>query len=60
MDALCCICEADISSGSNKVKRKLLNARAEFQAREGLNDLLIESHGKTITTFQGAKCSKVL
>ena len=53
MDALCCIhvCEADISSGSNKVKRKLLNARAGLQAREVLNDLFIESHGITITTF---------
>ena len=51
MDALCCICEADISSGSNKVKQKLLNARAGLQAREVLNDLFIESHGITIATF---------
>ena len=52
MDALCCICEADISSGSNKVKRKLLNSRAGLQAREvPLNGLFIESHGITITTF---------
>ena len=51
MDALCCICEADISSGSNKVKRKLLNARAGLQTREVLNDLFIESHRITITTF---------
>ena len=51
MDALCCICEADISSGSNKVKRKLLTARAGLQTREVLNDLFIESHGLTITTF---------
>ena len=35
----------------NKVKRKLLNARAGLQAREVLNDLFIESHGITITTF---------
>ena len=51
MDALCCICEADISSGSKKVKRKLLNARAGLQTREVLNDIFIESHGITITTF---------
>ena len=53
MDALCCICEANISSGSgsNKVKRKLLTARAELQTRKVLNDLFIESHGITITTF---------
>ena len=51
MDALCCICEADISSGSNKVKRKLLTARAGLQTREVLNYLFIESHGITITTF---------
>ena len=51
MDALCCICEADISSGSNKVKRKLLTARAGLQTREVLNYLFIESHGITITAF---------
>ena len=51
MDALCCICEADISSGSNKVKRKLLNARAGLQTREVMNDLFIESHGITIMIF---------
>ena len=53
MDALCCICEADISSGSNKVKRKLLTARAGLQTIKMLNDLFIESHGITISETPG-------
>ena len=56
------VSEADISSGSNKVKQKLLNATAGLQAREVLNDLFIESHGITINDIPAlseiAKCYK--
>ena len=41
----CCLCDSEISSGTSKFKRKLLNGRAAVKVREALKGLLLEGHG---------------
>ena len=44
MAEVCCLCSSDVSSGTKKAKRRLLNGRAAAGAKETLNELLLENN----------------
>ena len=59
MADLCCVCAVDVSCGTKKAKRKLLNGRTATRAREVLNELLLEEHDLLMDNLSHFKSEKV-
>ena len=55
----CCLCNADIKSGTNKVKRKLLNGKSAVKATEVLENLLLEGYDLSIESIPKLTGEKV-